>query len=92
VGGKVVVFGMGNLLSNQTERPATQDGVVIHLDLVEGADGRFAVGTIRYTPTRVEIPGHVIRRVGPASDPASFQRTTQALGLLGGFDGTATTG
>lgn len=91
VGPKVVVYGLGNFLSNQTERPATQDGVIVHLELVEQPDGRFAVGAIRYTPTSVEHPGFVIRRAVPATNPASFERTTTALGLLGGFDGVPTT-
>ncbi|NIR37462.1 MAG: CapA family protein, partial [Actinobacteria bacterium] len=59
IGDKVVVYGMGNSLSNQFTRwglpyyYATEDGVVVHLTVTE-VDGRFVVTDTSFTPTTVE--------------------------------------
>ena len=67
VNGKPVVFGEGNLLSNQTAAccpPESQDGMVVVLEVEAGPDGR-AVERVRYVPTWVQHPGfEVIRATG----------------------------
>ncbi|HLM09429.1 MAG TPA: CapA family protein [Thermoleophilaceae bacterium] len=73
VGGKPVVFGEGNLLSNQTANCCpveSQDGMVVLLDVLAGPRG-VEVERVRYLPTWVEHPGF---RVVPASG-ASRRRT-----------------
>lgn len=59
VAGKVVVYGLGNLLSNQSAAccaAATQDGVVVELTLRGADDGSFDVSAVRYWPTMVRFP------------------------------------
>jgi poly-gamma-glutamate synthesis protein (capsule biosynthesis protein) len=62
--GKPVVFGEGNLLSNQTSAccpAATQDGLIALLDLRVGSSGVRAV-RVRYLPTYVRHPSFVVAR------------------------------
>jgi poly-gamma-glutamate synthesis protein (capsule biosynthesis protein) len=91
IDGKYVAYGMGNFLSNQTERPPTQDGVLLQFEVTEQPDGSFAVTAVRYTPTWVEHPGSRIALASGSRYPESYRRTTEALHLLGTFDGTPTT-
>jgi hypothetical protein len=58
VGRKVVVYGLGNLLSNMTTSctgctAGVQDGLIVHLRVVERGS-RFVVDSVTYTPTWVE--------------------------------------
>ncbi len=91
VGRRWVVFGAGNLLSNQTAAcctAAAQDGMVVILRLrVRG--GRAAVTGIEYTPTWVRHPDFTVLPVGEAlrqrlADPsvlrASWKRTVAVVG------------
>jgi hypothetical protein len=67
--GKPVVFGEGNLLSNQTAAccPAgSQDGLIALLDLRVGASGVRAV-RVRYLPTHVRHPDFTVVRARGAS-------------------------
>jgi poly-gamma-glutamate capsule biosynthesis protein CapA/YwtB (metallophosphatase superfamily) len=78
VNGKPVVFGEGNLLSNQTAAccpAASQDGLIALLDVTAGPDG-VRVPRVRYIPTWVQHPEY---RIVPA--PAeSWQRTVRVVG------------
>ncbi|WP_283250876.1 CapA family protein [Rhabdothermincola salaria] len=92
IGDEYVVYGTGNLLSNQgapATPTASNDGVLVHVDLTENPDGTWSQA-VRYTPTYVERGPFVVRRAAPGSD--SYQRTVAALGGLGPgtFDGTPT--
>ena len=62
--GKPVVFGEGNLLSNQTAAccpPGSQDGLIALLDLrVDGSSARPA--RVRYLPTYVRHPDFTVTR------------------------------
>jgi len=58
VDGKVVVYGMGNLLSNirtaeDGTKAGSEDGVIVHLRVAEVED-RFAVTAVAATPTWVD--------------------------------------
>ena len=94
IDGKWVVFGMGNLLSNQSSAccpAATQDGVLIQVRVVRRGD-RYVVGDLRYTPTWVQHPSYRVlpvlqslaaNGVDPATRAAltaSLRRTTAAIG------------
>jgi poly-gamma-glutamate synthesis protein (capsule biosynthesis protein) len=95
--GKYVVYGMSNLLSNirtsaEKGRYGTEDGIVVHLRVVEGPDGHFDVSELRFTPvwvhpdTKQVLPvGHTLRSgAGPVGQlAASWQRTVQRVGALG---------
>jgi hypothetical protein len=73
VNGKPVVFGEGNLLSNQTAACCpveSQDGMVVLLHVVSGPDG-VRVERVRYVPTEVAHPSFEIVR----ASPESHQRT-----------------
>lgn len=84
IGGRHVVYGMGNFLSDQSaatlgpDRAATQDGVVALVTFHRHRDGSFTQ-ELRMVPTLVTLPGHVVRRAGPTSYPASFHRTLRAV-------------
>jgi len=61
IGDEVVVYGMGNHLSNQNSSygPAyfgTEDGVVVHLTVTEQPGGRFTTTDVQVTPTWVDLP------------------------------------
>jgi hypothetical protein len=83
VRGRWVVFGAGNLLSNQSSAccpAATQDGMIAILRLrVRGRRAR--VERIRYVPTEVRRPDYVVVRAGPAS----WRRTVGVVGHARGL-------
>ncbi|MEQ8840734.1 MAG: CapA family protein [Acidimicrobiales bacterium] len=100
VGDEWVVFGLGNFLSNQSANccvAASQDGMIAHVTLLEGADGSIAVDGVAYTPTWVDrAEGYVIRvadgtpgREGLADTlAASAARTAEVvMSRLGPADG-----
>lgn len=94
INGKQVIYGMGNSLSNQGPSqdaslvPATQEGMVATFTLTRNAAGVVTTRMV-YQPTRVDIPGHVIRLVTPDSRPETWQRATSAVDLLGGCGAVA---
>jgi poly-gamma-glutamate synthesis protein (capsule biosynthesis protein) len=91
LGGKLVVFGEGNLISNQTSAccpAASQDGMIVLLTIT--VDGRGArVTFVRYVPVWVRHPDFVVLPAGIAwlTDPAdaaalraSYERTVAVAG------------
>jgi poly-gamma-glutamate capsule biosynthesis protein CapA/YwtB (metallophosphatase superfamily) len=91
VHGRWVVFGEGNLLSNQSAAccaAATQDGMVVTLKLrVRG--GRATVRRIEYTPTWVRHPDYAVLPVREAlrrgwADAASLRASwARTVGVVG---------
>ena len=91
VNDKIVVYGEGNLVSNQTVDccpEASQDGLIALLDFVVDADGARVEST-RYVPVFVEHPDYTVQPVGDALDAgdgdagalrASYERTTDVVG------------
>jgi poly-gamma-glutamate capsule biosynthesis protein CapA/YwtB (metallophosphatase superfamily) len=83
--GKPVVFGEGNLVSNQTSAccPAeSQDGLIALIDFVQ-RDGRVRAKRVRYVPTWVRHPDY---RVLPAvRGSLSWKRTVAAAGRRPGI-------
>lgn len=101
IGGKYVVYGVGNFLSNQSSRccpPASQDGVIVTAH-VERIPRGWAVNRITYTPTWVDIPSYRVLPVAASLDdpgtPAavrpslrdSWRRTVAAVTQLGPLAG-----
>ena len=91
INGKPVVFGEGNLISNQTSAccpAASQDGMIVLLTI--RADSRGArVTVIRYVPVWVRHPDYTVLPAGTAwrTDPAdaralraSYERTVSVAG------------
>ena len=91
INGKLVVFGEGNLISNQTSAccpAASQDGMIVLLTI--HVDGRGArVTFIRYVPVWVHHPDYAVLPAGTAwrTDPAdaaalraSYERTVAVAG------------
>jgi len=88
VNGKLVVFGEGNLLSNQTSPAASQDGLIALLDIrVDGT--KSSVKAIRYIPVWVRRSDYTVLPVGvalrrkladSATLRASYKRTVAAAG------------
>jgi poly-gamma-glutamate capsule biosynthesis protein CapA/YwtB (metallophosphatase superfamily) len=105
VNGKVVVYGMGNHLSNQNSMwgpkyDSTEDGVIVHLTVEEQPDGHFAVTSVEYTPTMVEMTSYRVlpvawARAAGTGDArllaASEERTAGYVTMLGGEAATLTT-
>ena len=89
--GKLVVFGEGNLISNQTSAccpAASQDGMIVLLTITVDSHGA-RVTFIRYVPVWVRHPDFVVLPAGTAwrTDPAdaaalraSYERTVAAAG------------
>lgn len=87
VNGKLVVFGEGNLLSNQSSPAASQDGLIALLDIEVRKTAR--VKGIRYVPVWVRRSDYTVLPVGvalrrrladPATLRASYRRTVAAAG------------
>ena len=78
--GKPVVFGEGNLVSNQTAAccpPESQDGLIALIDFV-ARGGRVKANRVRYLPVWVHHPDY---RVLPAHRGSlSWRRTVAAAG------------
>jgi poly-gamma-glutamate capsule biosynthesis protein CapA/YwtB (metallophosphatase superfamily) len=92
LGGELVVFSEGNLISNQGSDAGlaaeSQDGLIGLLDVVVEGDGA-RVDRVRYVPTFVSKPDFTVLPVGPALEDgdgnpgelrASYQRTVDAAG------------
>ena len=80
INGKPVVFGEGNLVSNQTAAccPAeSQDGLVALLDFV-AQDGKVRARRVRYVPTYVRHPDYRVLPASPGS--TSWNRTVATAG------------
>ena len=83
VNGKPVVYGEGNLLSNQTAAccPAeSQDGLIALLEFRSGPEGT-RVERVRYVPTWVQQPEYRVVR----APPESYQRTVATVGQRPGI-------
>ena len=81
VHGKPVVFGEGNLVSNQTAAccPASsQDGLIALIDFVVSPGRPARARRIRYVPTWVRHPDYTVMRATPGSP--SWNRTVSAAG------------
>ncbi|MBM3695076.1 MAG: CapA family protein, partial [Actinobacteria bacterium] len=107
VNGKVVVYGMGNHLSNQNQiwGPSywsTEDGLMVYLTVTEQPDGTFATTRVQYTATWVEMGSYRVLPIDWALAAgegdrhlmtASRQRTLANVTMLGteGLEATTAT-
>lgn len=85
VNGKPVVFGEGNLVSNQTSAccpAASQDGLIALLDF-RASGGRVRGTRVRYIPTWVRHPDYRVLPASPGS--LSWRRTVAAAGRRPGI-------
>lgn len=94
IGGKFVVYGMGNFLSGQTDRLATQSGTIFRFDF-ERRGGSYRLGDVTYAPTWTEPRTYRVLLVSAAlHDPsvpawrhpalqASWRDTVRAVSSLG---------
>jgi hypothetical protein len=97
LGGKLVAFSVGNLISNQSAAccaAASQDGLIALLDLVVDGDGD-RVERIRYVPVFVSQPDYTVLPVGDALEAGrgdgaslrdSFERTVSVAGRARGVE------
>jgi poly-gamma-glutamate synthesis protein (capsule biosynthesis protein) len=91
INGKLVVFGTGNLISNQTPSccaPGSQDGMIALVTITVDSQGA-RVSFVHYLPIWVRHPDYVVLPAGIAArtDPAdaselraSYQRTVATVG------------
>ncbi len=82
IDGKVVVYGMGNHLSNirglaDGTKLGSEDGMIVHLLVTELREGGFAVTEIHFTPTWVDPATKQVLAV--AAELASGNPNTWAL-------------
>ncbi len=96
VNGKLVVFGEGNFVSNQTTAccpAASQDGLIAVLHFHE-EDGRARLARVRYVPTWVRHPDFTVLPIGAALDKdlanssalrSSYRRTASVVGRGRGY-------
>ncbi len=69
VGGEVAVFGLGNFLSNQSAAccpAATQDGVLVEMQITERAGGGFEVTDLGFVPTWVDRSTYTVVPIADA--------------------------
>jgi poly-gamma-glutamate synthesis protein (capsule biosynthesis protein) len=81
VHGKPVIFGEGNLISNQTPAccpAASQDGLIATIDFVVRPGRPARARRIRYVPTWVHHPDYTVMRATPGSP--SWNRTVSVAG------------
>ena len=74
VHGKPVVFGEGNLISNQTAgctRSASQDGLIALIDFVVRPGVPARARRVRYVPTWVRHPDYTVMRARRAPPPGT---------------------
>ena len=86
VNGKPVVFGEGNLISNQTAAccsAAAQDGLIALIDFVVRPGRRVRAPRIRYVPTWVRHPDLTVLPAAPGSP--SWNRTVSVAGRRPGI-------
>jgi poly-gamma-glutamate synthesis protein (capsule biosynthesis protein) len=86
VNGKPVVFGEGNLISNQTAAccaTAAQDGLIALIDFVVRPGRRVRAPRIRYVPTWVRHPDLTVLPAAPGSP--SWNRTVSVAGRRPGI-------
>ena len=86
VNGKPVVFGEGNLISNQTAAccaAAAQDGLIALIDFAVRPGRRVRAPRIRYVPTWVRHPDLTVLPATPGS--ASWNRTVSIAGRRPGI-------
>ncbi len=81
IGGKYVVYGVGNFLSNQSGEccpVSSQDGVIVTLHFKDTA-GKWSVAGITYTPTYVDrFGGYVIYPDAPGVREPEYAGRSQA--------------
>jgi poly-gamma-glutamate synthesis protein (capsule biosynthesis protein) len=97
VGDEVVVYGMGNHLSNQNSMwgpkyYSTEDGLMVQVTVTEQADGTFTATRVEYTPTWVEMGTYRVLPIAWAQAAgqgdaallaASRERTVATVTMLG---------
>jgi len=81
LGDEWVVYGLGNFLSNQSagccQTTATQDGMIVTVDLNENSDGRIVATSLHYVPTWVDRHhGYVIRVADPIQPRDDLPQST----------------
>ena len=85
LGGNLVIYGLGNFLSNQSPQscrscpPESTDGVIVLVDLVEGESGDLEVVAISAVPTWVDRRTFTIVDVGAALAADSRPELTSQL-------------
>ncbi|MDN5860826.1 MAG: CapA family protein, partial [Pseudonocardia sp.] len=82
IGGKWVVYGLGNHIAEQ-RAGATEDSVIVRFTFTRGPDGAFAVSLAEAIPTRIEFGGGAVTVVNSAARrgpyTASYDRIVTAL-------------
>ncbi|MDE0602974.1 MAG: CapA family protein [bacterium] len=85
LGGNLVIYGLGNFLSNQSPQscrscpPESTDGVIVQVDLMEGNSGDVEVAAISAIPTWVDRRTFTIVDVSAAIAADSFPELTTQL-------------
>jgi hypothetical protein len=85
IGDEVVVYGLGNYISNirglsDGTKIGGEDGMIVHLRVREGRDGRFTVREVRFTPLWVHPRTKQVLVVADAlvGGPGAYRAALQA--------------
>ena len=81
IGGKWVVYGLGNFVAEMAKQGDPYDEVAARFTFTRGADGRFTVSKAEAIPLQIDV-GATAVRVVPA-DPASAARTAAVVDRRG---------
>ncbi len=79
VGERHVVYGLGNLVSNQCCLE-TQDGVIVELEMAKRAEGWWDARHSAFFPTRVERSGYVVLPITATLESGSYDWLRAELG------------
>ncbi len=98
INGKLVVYGMGDFLTDIRKPTGGGDGVIVHLTVTEQPDGTFAVSEVQFTPIWVEPVNKTVLPIdytlahGAGAWQAELQASRErSLGHLTQFENAVTT-
>jgi poly-gamma-glutamate capsule biosynthesis protein CapA/YwtB (metallophosphatase superfamily) len=82
INGKYVFYGIGNFLSNQSASccpAASQNGVMVYVDIEGSAAGGYEIVEVSFVPTRVDRTDYTIVPLSEALESDELDETTRQL-------------
>jgi hypothetical protein len=82
INGKYVFYGIGNFLSNQSAAccvAASQNGIMVYVDLTGTEAGGYAISDVAFVPTRVDRSDYTIVPLPQALESSELDDATRTL-------------